>query len=182
MRGNAFRGRQGLILVGLAGLALGWLGPVAQEKDAWAPLQFLVGQWEGVGSGEPGEGGSGASSFAFDLDRQVLVRTNRAEYPAKPGEKAGIVHKDLLIVYRQASDGKFRAIYFDNEGHVINYDVSFPSGQPSVVFESEASGKGPRFRLVYGIAPAGVLSVEFFIAPPGGEFKSYVKGLLKKKP
>jgi hypothetical protein len=36
------------------------------------------------------------------------------------------------------------------------------------------------FRLVYELLPDGALGTEFFIAPPGGEFKSYVKGTVKK--
>lgn len=139
------------------------------------------GDWTGVGSGQPGEASSGSTTFSLDLDGKVLVRTNRAEYPPKAGEKSGVVHKDLLIVYRQPGDGLFRAIYFDNEGHVIHYAVSFPPKQPSVVFDSEASEKGPRFRLVYGVIKDGALSVEFFFARPGEELKPYVTGLLKKK-
>jgi hypothetical protein len=167
-------------------LALAVLAPwphfvLCQESNPWGGLQFLVGSWTGAGSGQPGQSGSGASDFAFDLDGKVLVRTNRTEYPPKPGEKAGVVHKDLLIIYPQPGASKLSAIYFDNEGHVINYSVALPAKQPAVVFESEASEKAPRYRLAYELAKDGTLSVEFFVAPPGGEFKSYVKGTLKRK-
>jgi len=177
----ALRGMGLLILAVLAGLAAGSVGLSGQEKDPWAPLRFLLGRWEGTGSGQPGEVALGSSTFVFDLDGKVIVRWNRAEYAPKPGEKSGAAHKDLLVIYRQSVDGRFRAAYFDNEGHVISYDISFPAKEPSVVFESEASEKAPRFRLVYELAKDGILSVEFFIAPPGGEFKSYVKGTLKRK-
>ena len=38
--------------------------------------------------------------------------------------------------------------YFDNEGHVIHYDVSTPS-PTSVVLLSDSSQPGPQFRLAY---------------------------------
>jgi hypothetical protein len=50
------------------------------------------------------------------------------------------------------------------------------------VFESPRGEKGPLFRLVYVWGADGVLSIEFLIAPPGGEFKSYIKGTAKKTP
>ena len=170
-----------LTLAAVVSLSLAQLPAGAQEKDAWAPLQFLVGTWFGVGSGQPGEAMSGSTTFSYELDKKVIVRKNRAEYPPKQGEKVVLVHEDLIIIYRQPGEQHFRSIYFDNEGHVINYTVSFPSKQPSVVFESEVTKKSPHFRLVYEITKEGSLSVEFFVAPPGGELKSYVKGVLKRQ-
>jgi hypothetical protein len=51
--------------------------------DPWAKLNFLVGEWTAVGAGSPGQG-TGGTTFAFGLNRSVLVRTNRAEFPPKP--------------------------------------------------------------------------------------------------
>jgi hypothetical protein len=147
--------------------------------DPWAPLNFLVGTWGGQGSGKPGEAISGATTFAFDLGGKILVRRNRAEYPGKEGGK-NVVHEDLMIFYPQEGDPKFRAVYFDNEGHVIRYGVTMPAGKSSAVFETDPAEKGPRFRLIYDLLPDGALSTEFLIAPPGGDFKSYVKGVVRK--
>jgi hypothetical protein len=160
------------ILIMMTAVVTTPLPSASQGGDRWSQFQFLIGNWSGVGSGQPGEAVSGATSFSYDLDKKVVVRKNRAEYAPKPGEKSGFVHEDLLIIYRQPFDSTFRAIYFDNEDHVINYVVSFPTQQPAAVFESEATGKGPRFRLVYELSTDGVLTNEFLIAPPGGEFKS----------
>lgn len=93
-------------------------------KDPWTPFQFLVGNWSGTGSGKPGEA-AGTSSFSFDLGRKVLIRRNKVEFPPQPGEKLGTIHEDLMIIYHQSGDSQFRAIYFDNEGHIINYAVPF---------------------------------------------------------
>jgi hypothetical protein len=151
-----------------------------QSSNPWAPFQFLIGNWSGTGSGQPGEVGAGSTSFSFELGQNILIRKNKAEFAPKPGEKTGAVHEDLMIIYRQTGESHFRALYFDNEGHVINYRVSFPAKQPSAIFESDASDKAPRFRFVYEMDPDGLLSGEFLIAPPGGEFKTYTKGKVKR--
>ena len=58
-----------------------------------------------------------------DSQGSVLVRKGHSEYPASQGRPA-TAHDDLIIVC--AKQGRTRAIYFDNEGHVINYTSSFP--------------------------------------------------------
>ena len=57
-------------------------------------------------------------------------------------------HHDILYIFEEAPGQSLKAIYFDNEGHVIHYDVSTPT-PTSVVFLSEASHPGPQFRLTY---------------------------------
>lgn len=148
--------------------------------DSWDQFEFLIGRWASPVSGQPGEGVSGSTTFAYDLDRNVLIRRSTAEFAPDPGEEKGLVHHDLLIVYREPGEPHFRAIYFDNEGHVIQYTVSFPDKQPSVLFESEATSTSPRARLVYELNRDGVLTIEFFVAPPGGELQSHVKGVVTR--
>ena len=152
----------------------------AASADPWARLNFLVGEWQGVGSGAPGEA-AGGSTFAFGLDKKILVRKNWAKYPPKSGEKTGLSHEDLMIIYPGADGAAFRAIYFDNEGHVIAYAVWFPQKANAAVFDTEPGPPGPRYRLTYELDAAGVLETVFLIAPPGQEFKAYVRGSLKKK-
>jgi hypothetical protein len=173
------------IIIGafLAYLAIGLVPAWAQAPkpaDPWAKLNFLVGEWQGVGTGAPGEA-VGGTTFSFSLDQKILVRKSWAKYPPKPGETAGLSHEDLMIVYPAPGGSSFRAIYFDNEGHVIPYAVSFSQAPHSVVFETDSAQQGPRFRLTYELNADGVLDNVFWIAPPGGEFKVYVQGSLKRK-
>src|SRR5205823_11916691 len=50
----------------------------------WAAYRFLLGEWIGEGKGGPGQG-KGAFSFTTELQGKVLVRRNRADYPAAGG-------------------------------------------------------------------------------------------------
>jgi hypothetical protein len=147
----------------------------AQGKNVWARFEFLLGEWSGTGGGRPGEAMAGSTSFSADLDGKIMVRKSRAEFAS------GTAHQDLMIVYPLAGDSSFQAVYFDNEGHVIHYAVSFPAVGPAAAFESKTAANEPRFRLVYERGAEDELTVEFLIAPPGGSFKSYTKGALKKK-
>ncbi len=148
---------------------------------SWDRLQFLIGSWSSPVSGQPGQGLSGSTTFSYDLEKKVIVRKSRAEFAPGPGETKGLVHEDLLVIYQQPDESQFRAIYFDNEGHVIHYSLTFPAKQPAVVFESEESATSPRARLIYEIAAEDTLVTEFFVASPGGELLSHVKGTVKRE-
>ena len=82
-----------------------------------------MGDWVGEG-GRPGQG-TGRFSFRWDLQKHVLVRRGSAEFPAAQGRPV-TVHEDLMVIYPAPGSSGFRAVYFDNEGHVINYTISFP--------------------------------------------------------
>jgi len=148
--------------------------------NSWDQLQFLIGSWSSPVSGQPGQGVSGSTTFSYDLDKNIIVRKSRAEFAPEPGETKGLVHEDLLVIYQQDGESKSRAIYFDNEGHIIHYTLTFPDKQPAVVFESEASRTSPQARLVYETTADGGLVTEFFVAAPGGQLLSHAKGIVKR--
>ncbi|RME42893.1 MAG: hypothetical protein D6795_20275 [Deltaproteobacteria bacterium] len=165
-----------LLLAFAVGLAAG-IPLSAGEADPWGQLRGLIGNWEAVATKE---GVAGHTTFSFDLGERVILRRNRAEYPPKPGEKAGSVHEDLMVIYRQGASAPLRAIYFDTEGHTIHYTLSFPEDR--IVFDSEAAPGAPRFRLVYEKREKGKMHVTFLVAPPGGRLSPYAEGDLEQRP
>jgi hypothetical protein len=147
----------------------------ADQPAGWGPVQFLVGEWTGEGGGGPGQG-SGSFSFKPDLQGKVLVRKNRAEYPATK-ERAAFVHDDLMVVYRDAPEAAPHAIYFDSEGHTIRYEVQAAPDRGAVVFVSPAEASAPRYRLTYTRVDQDRLTIKFEIAPPGkpAQFATYIE-------
>ncbi len=152
----------------------------SKDLDAWASWQFLVGEWAGEGGGEPGRG-TGAFSFHFDLQGKVLVRRNRADYLATK-DRPAYSHEDLMVVYMEPG-GAARAIYFDNEGHVIHYTAAFSEEDRSLTFLSGALPAAPRFRLTYTKKDKDGLAIKFEIAPPGkpDAFSIYLQADARRK-
>jgi hypothetical protein len=159
----------------LCAVALGVAPAWAQTADpSWKKLEFLMGKWTGV-AGEkdsPHGAGQGAFSFEAELNEKIIVRRNRAEY------NSGVKHDDLMVIYMDTPNETPRAIYFDSEGHVIHYNLTFPAAD-KVVFESDASQPGPRYRLSYW-RDAALLDGKFEVAPPSGEYKTYLSWTSKR--
>lgn len=149
----------------------------AQAGDPYGAVRFLMGNWVADG---PAAAGSGHFEFTPDVQGNVVVRRNHSEYPSA-GDRPVANHDDLMVIYRES--GRTRAIYFDNEGHVIRYAVE-AGGPAAVAFLSEAASGVPRYRLSYKKLADGRLSGKFEVAPPGKpeEFKTYLEWTAKRKP
>ena len=150
--------------------------PLAATDQQADQLDFLVGEWSGSGSGEPGQG-TGSFSFARDLQGRILVRHAHSEYPATENRPA-TVHDDLLIVYSGGSE----ALYFDNEGHVIHYKITVDPQAKTATFLSTDPQPAPAFRLTYKQRSADQLQVGFEISPSGKvvDFKTYLNGVVTR--
>jgi hypothetical protein len=139
-----------------------------------APLQFLLGEWEGIGDQA---GATGGFTFAPGVQDRVIVRTNYSNTPPRGGTPASR-HDDLMVIYVDA--GVVKADYFDNEGHVIRYVATGRPGE--VVFLSEIKPAEPRYRLSYTRVSATTLNGTFDVAPPGKPeaFASYLSWSARK--
>lgn len=146
----------------------------ADKPEGWGPVESLVGDWTGEGGGGPGQG-SGTFSFKPDLQGKILVRKNRAEYPATK-ERAAFLHDDLMVIYRDTPEASLHAVYFDSEGHTIRYEVQAARDGGAVVFVSGAEPSAPRYRLTYTRVDRERLKIKFEIAPPGHpeQFTTYI--------
>ena len=144
-------------------------------ESAWKQLNFLFGNWVGTAGEKDTPMGSGQGGFSFEpqLNNQIVVRHNHSEYTT------GARHHDLMVIYLDAPNTPPRAIFWDTEGHTVRYNLTFPAAN-SVVFESEAAQPGPKFRLTYRL-DKDVLNGQFEIAPPGSEYKTYLKWTAKKQ-
>ncbi len=154
-------------------------GQAAKTENQWSAWQFLVGEWIGEGTGDPGQG-SGGFSLQPDLQNTVLVRKNSAYYPATKDRQA-FTHEDLMVIFYENDQPK--AIYFDNEGHVIRYTAEFSKDSSTVTFLSDPIPSAPRFRFAYTKAQNGTLKMSFDIAQPGkpDSFSRYIEATARRK-
>lgn len=142
--------------------------------DPWRSLRFLIGTWEAkTQGGSAGAASSGTYVFQLELRNHVLAR-HTAGAECKGPADFNCEHGDLLYVYQDAPGQPLKAIYFDNEGHTIHYDVTTPE-ENSAMFLSSSSQPGPQFRLIYELK-GRVMEGKFQMRMPGqSEFKSYLE-------
>ncbi len=141
----------------------------------WSDWKFLLGEWEGANAGDPGAG-TGTFSFSFDLDENILVRKSHTVFPPTK-EREGYAHDDLIIIYTEYT-GEKRAIYFDNEQHVIHYAVHVSADQQDITLESDPVPGMPQFRFTYIKTGEDTVNARFEMTPPGkpGAFFTYLQG------
>lgn len=148
----------------------------SQQKPSWDQWSWLTGEWIGEGSGKPGDGG-GTFSFKTDLDQNILVRKSHSEYPAT-ANKPQVIHDDLMVVYPDFSGTPAKAIYFDNEGHTINYSITY--SDKSIILTSDKIPNVPIFRLTYSLIDNETVNTKFEMSQDGVKFFTYIEGKSKK--
>jgi hypothetical protein len=151
---------------------------LAQNID-WSQWDYLVGQWTGDNSGEPGVG-TGFFIFQKDLNNEILTRKSHTEFAAKIQEPKA-VHNDIMIIYPDKSETPDKAIYFDNEGHVINYSITYEGN--SIILTSEPMNDLSKVRFTYTKIDDNNVKMKFEISVTGqpDAFKTYLEGSAHKE-
>jgi hypothetical protein len=184
MRSTSFRVGLALVLVLVVAqsvIAAGQGAPAAAAPPAFGPQwKALIGDWAGDGGGQPGAA-TGRTSYRFEVGEHAIIRRNRADVAAGAGRPAS-VHEDLLVIFAGDKPGEARAVYIDNEDHVIHYTAAWSADGKTLTFVSDATPAAPRFKMTYTIQSADSHVLDFAIAPPGSPegFKLYVSGTLKR--
>jgi len=152
---------------------------IAQNTNSgWEKWQYMMGAWEGEGSGQPGSG-SGSYTLKPKLGGCILERKGVTEIPAAGGHPF-VHHEDVMIVYKNREGNPVKAMYFDNENHVIPYDITYSDNK--IILVSEASSSMPRFRLTYEKLEDKLVNIRFEMAMSGAQddFKMYLEGKNRK--
>lgn len=166
---------KGLIAgVALCAIAVAQGSAPTQQADPWKALRFLLGTWEAnTQGGSAGAAGSGSYTFRLELKDHVLARHSASAGCTGPSD-FDCEHGDLLYIYQDAARQPLKAIYFDNEGHVIHYEVTTLASNTAVLVSAASQG-GPQYRLIYELKGA-VMSGKFQIRMPGqSDFHSYLE-------
>ena len=150
-----------------------------QQIISWDKWNHLIGEWEGVGDGKPGKG-KGTFTFYNELDGNVLVRKAQT-YFAPTANREEFTHTDIMYLYPDNNGIVNKAIYFDNENHVINYAISYLDN--TIVLTSDIIPNVPRFRLSYIPIAQDTINVRFEVALPQNPegFRIYLEGKSVRK-
>lgn len=170
-------------LVLVFGASTGFAQPAG--TDALAPLAPLIGDWTGVGEGEPGI--SAATRHAERVQDGHYIRIEgRSAYPKLEKNKAGEVHGSTdfwsydkarkLIILRQ----------FDNLGFVSTYvQDKAASRDGHIVLVSEHLENVPagwKARYTYDFVGRDEYREHFELDPDGKGFRTYVGRCLRGRP
>jgi hypothetical protein len=174
VRANFPRSLAAAVLLGTAVLSLCNANAAQSAVDPWQSLRFLLGTWQAKTQGGSANAAASATyTFQLELRNHILARHTSSEKCNGPAD-FNCDHGDLLYVYQESGSQSYKAIYFDNEGHVIHYEVATPAAD-SVMFLSDASRPGPQFRLIYALDGA-IMSGKFQMRMPGqADFNSYLE-------
>jgi hypothetical protein len=168
------------IVLCLIGCSAPYASSAESAIDTWKSLQFLIGTWKArTQGGSSAAAAAGTYTFQPELRNHVLARHSSSE-KCKGPEDFNCEHSDLLYIYQAAAGQAYKAIYFDNEGHVIHYDVSVPTPTTAVLL-SEPSQPGPQFRIIYELKGVTMFGKFQMRAPGQTEFRSYLEWSGPKK-
>jgi hypothetical protein len=152
----------------------------AQTPAALDSLNVLIGKWVGEGTSEVGAGG-GYFTFEKSLNGRVLIRKNRADYPATK-DRPAVTHEDLMVVYPDSAARQLRGFYTDSEGNTINYLITVSADRKTITFLSDGRDPGPRYRLTYLLTTPDNITLTFEIATADkpDQFRKIIEGKVHK--
>ncbi|MHC4416844.1 MAG: hypothetical protein ACYS0G_16365 [Planctomycetota bacterium] len=151
--------------------------PSGATPDPWNTLRFLVGRWEGTGEGRWGHS-TVEREYEFVLGGAYLFARNKSVYPPQEKNPGGEVHTDWSMVSFDKQRATFVLRQFHDEAFVNRYVLEAPAGDgKTLVFTTEHIENfipGWRARETYRVLTEDAFEEVFDLAPPEGEFKTYI--------
>lgn len=159
--------------------------PTENEKmDFWAPFRPLLGEWEGKGSGLPGEGVE-EMDCEFVLQGKFLRVRNHSVYEPQEKNPEGEVHEDWAFISYDQNRETFVLREFHVEGFVNQYvldSISEDGNTLTFLTESlENVPEGWRGRETFRFTGDDEFQNTFELARPDEEFRVYVETRLRRK-
>ena len=154
----------------------------AASENPWAPIQFLVGDWEGESEGQPGKGRV-KRTYRFVLAGKFLHEQNVSSYPPQPKNEKGEVHEHWSFFSHDRARHTLVFRQFHQEGFVNQYVMAAGSPAGTVVFETEAIENIPsgwKARETYQLVSPDEFVETFEIAEGGGPYELYSRARFKR--
>jgi hypothetical protein len=147
-----------------------------ERHEAWLPLMYFVGKWEGTAVSRIGKG-TVEREYRFILEGAFLRGENRHVYEMSAQLPEGRIHEGLEIFSYDRARETLVLRQFHSEGPVNRYLLdSLSADSTTIVFVSEHLENVPsgwRAKEQFEIINENEF-IEFFkLAPPGGEFEAY---------
>lgn len=166
------------LLVVLA-IGLSPLAARAQAPDPLSQVSALVGDWTGVGRGEPGTSAATRHIARIQNGRFVMAE-GRSVYPKQEANKTGETHTSLDVWSYDKARGLIMLRQFDSLGFVSTYAQDKAASRADrIVLVSESLENVPagwKARYTYDLLAPDEYREHFELDPDGKGFKTYVLG------
>jgi len=116
-------------LVSLAAVCAMAASAAQPQLDGLAELRWLVGEWRGVGQGDPGTSGSERHIDAF-LEDKYLRAQGRSVYPKQEKNPKGEIHEELDLWSYDRARSVLVLRQFDTLGFVGTYVLDKAASSP----------------------------------------------------
>ncbi len=158
----------------------------AQSPDGLAEIRWLVGEWRGVGEGEPGTSASERHVDSF-LGGRYIRASGSSVYPKQERNPKGEVHRQLDVWSYDRARGAIVLRTFDTLGFTCTYvlDGAASSGDRWVLNAESLENvpKGLKARYIYTHTSENEYHEVLELDMDGKGFKPYVTNrFLKAQP
>src|SRR5262245_57145319 len=92
----------------------------AQSQDGLAELRWLIGDWRGVGQGDPGTSASERHTDSF-LEARYIRASGRSVYPKQEQNPKGEIHQQLDLWSYDHARSRVILRTFDTLGFTCTY-------------------------------------------------------------
>jgi hypothetical protein len=150
--------------------------------DAFQPVAFLIGRWQGTTEGQPGKG-TVAREYSRALNARFIRVRNQSTYPPQPANAKGEVHEDEGFISFDRARKKLVFRQFHVESFVNQYVQDDSSTPQKFVFMSEQLENLPagfRARETYVVSGPDDFEEIFEVAEPGKPFEIYSRARLRR--
>ncbi len=162
-----------ILLFGLMTLASNW----ASAQDQFARFEFLIGNWQGVETGMPGDG-IGFRNYRFELNRNYIFVDNTSVFPISTEYPRGEVHRDFTVFSFNANIDSVVLRQFHVEGFTNIYQLDEAlSTEDKAVFLSREIENNPgdwKARLTLTRVSDDEFKEEFEVAMDGQTYSPIV--------
>ena len=149
----------------------------------WEPLKFLIGKWEGSGTGKFGDSKI-EREYEYLMGGTYIIGKNKSTYEKQKKNPEGEIHDHWDIISYDEVRAKyvFRQFHAEDITNTLSLD-SLNAAQGILEFESESIEnfiEGWKAKEVYKIINENEFIEIFYLAAPGKEYSEYVRNTFKR--
>ena len=149
----------------------------------WEPFKFLIGKWEGSGTGKFGDSKI-EREYEYLMGGTYIIGKNKSTYEKQEKNPEGEIHDhwDIISYDKVMAKYVFRQFHAEDITNTFSLD-SLNAAQGILEFESESIENfidGWKAKEVHKIINENAFIEIFYLAPPGKEYSGYVRNTFRR--